>query len=61
MESIEERDSDVGIVFNEKYKCTINKFKMDNSHLINNLKEDQNIIFNFIILLSNKWNNIVLI
>ena len=45
MEPIEERDSDVGIIFNEKYKMTINKFKIKNSHLINNLKEDQNIRF----------------
>ena len=34
MEPIEERDSDVGIIFNEKYKMTINKFKIKNSHLI---------------------------
>ena len=45
MEYIEDRDSDIGIVFNDKYKNTINKFKNDNSHLINNLKEDQNIRF----------------
>lgn len=38
-------DSDVGIVFNEKYKNTINKFKNDNNYLIHNLQETQNIRF----------------
>lgn len=40
-----ENEDTISIVFNEKYKNTINKFKHKNSHLIRNLKEDQNIRF----------------
>jgi hypothetical protein len=45
MDHTEFEDNPIGIIFNERYKNTINKFKNENYHLIHSLQETQNIRF----------------